>query len=426
VRAGAGKTAGGVVRASAGDPTRSVVRRASRKTAGGVVRASARDSAGSVVRVGARDGAACGVRAGESASGGRTVTVTGRGETAVVRVYARVDLVSHVGGVGTRGRVGTVGVGGVGGGVAGTVGLVDVRVTSQAAVRTGQAAGAVGSVGGVAGTVGLVVGVASQARVRACDTVRAGKARVRACNTAVRAGHPAVRTSQTSAVRAVAVRTMALVANRKATSGGNRVTVLHVCARAADETAGLNTVVVESVRFEAAAVVVGEGVRVSVGVSRVAVRVAVVARVRVDPRIELVEHVRLMWAHCLVVLHLLRLGVDSRVCDIGGVAGMRAQGVRCRASRAVILPCAVWARSGAVQGSVGVRGGAGVRLTAAEVGVARRSAQGSSRGAVAGSVAARAHGIGELTVAAAHSTEVAPVRVDSGIGAVGHVRGVRS
>jgi hypothetical protein len=165
---------------------------------------------------------------------------------------------------------------------------------------------------------------------------------------------------------------------------------------------------------------------VSVGVSRVAVGVAVVARVRVDPRIELVEHVRIMRAHCLVVLHLLRLGVDSRVCDIGGVAGMRAQGVRCRASRAVILPCAVWARSGAVQGSVGVRGGAGVRLTAAEVGVARGSAQGSSRGAVAGSVAARAHGIGELTVAAAHSAVAAVVRVDSGIGAVGHVRGVRS
>jgi hypothetical protein len=133
-------------------------------------------------------------------------------------------------------------------------------------VRTGQAAGAVGSVGGVAGTVGLVVGVASQATVRACDTVRTGQTALRAGKARVRAGHSAVRTSQTSAVRAVAVWTMTLVADRKATSGGNRVTVLHVCARAADETAGLNTVVVKSVGFEAAAVVVGVGVRVSVGV----------------------------------------------------------------------------------------------------------------------------------------------------------------
>jgi hypothetical protein len=133
-----------------------------------------------------------------------------------------------------------------------------------------------------------------------------------------------------------------------------------------------------------------------------------------------------VWAHCLVVLHLLRLGVDSRVCDIGGVARMWTQSVRCRAGRAVILPCAVRTRSGAVQGSLGVRGGARVRLAAAEVGVAGRGAQGSSRGTVAGSVAARAHSIGELAVAAAHSAKAAVVRVDSRICAVGHVRGVRS
>jgi hypothetical protein len=60
------------------------VREATRNVVRGVVRASARDSAGSVVRSAAGDGAACGVRTSESASGGRSMTVARRGETAVV------------------------------------------------------------------------------------------------------------------------------------------------------------------------------------------------------------------------------------------------------------------------------------------------------------------------------------------------------
>ena len=274
------------------------------------------------------------------------------------------------------------------GGVGCTVGLVDVRVASQATVRarqsagtvrasqaavrvgqaavgTSQAAGAVGGVGRVAGTVELVrVRVASQA------TVRTSQARVRTCNAAVRAGNSTVRASQASAVRVLGVRAVAFIADRETASGGDRITVLEVHARTADETASLNSVIVESVGLEAVVAIVGVGGRVSVGVSRVAVGVAVVARVRVDPRIDLVEHVRLMWADCLVILHLLRLRLNSRVYHIGGVARMRSQGVRCRAGGAILLPGAVRTRRRAVQGRVGVRGGVGVWLTAAEVAVA--------------------------------------------------------
>jgi len=167
-------------------------------------------------------------------------------------------------------------------------------------------------------------------------------------------------------------------------------------------------------------------VGVNVGVSRVTVGVAVVTRIGVNPRIELVEHVRLMRSDSLVILHLLRLWVNSRVCHIGSVARMGTQGVRCRAGRAIVFPRAIWARPRAVQRSVGVGGSVRVRLATAEVGVTGRGAKGSSsRGAISGSVAARADSVCELAVASTHSTVAAVVRVDSGIGFVGNVRGVR-
>jgi hypothetical protein len=413
VRASAGKTAGGVVAAGTGNATGGVLRSATgdgvgggvragaKKSTGGVVRAGARNSAGSIVRAGARDtrggvvsvlgeatgnAATRGVRAGESATSGRTVAVAGRCETAVIRVYARVGLVSHVGGVGTCSRVGTIGV--RVGRVTCTVGLVHVRVASQAAVG------------------------ACKSAVGAGQTLRASHA-VRASQATVRAGHT-VRAGQAGAVRGIAIRTVAVIADWKAAGRGNRATVLETFGRTADETASLDAVVVKSVRVETVVVVVRERAGVGVGVSRVAVGVAVVAWVRVHSRIELIEHVRHVWAHCLVVLHLLGLRLNSRVYNIGGVARVGTQGMRCRAGRAVVMSRAVRARRRAVQGSVGGGGGARVRLTAAEVGVAGRSAQGCSRGAIAGSVAA------------AHSANVAVVRINSRIGFVGQVRGVRS
>jgi len=372
VAAGAGDATGGVVGGAAGETAGCVVRSATRETTRGVVRSAAGNAAGGVMRAGARDSAACGVRAGDTASG-RRVTVAGGGETAVVRVYARIGFVSHVRGVGTaRCCAGAVGV-------AGTVRLVRVRVASQAAVR--------------------------------------------ACNAAVRA-------SQASAVRSTAVRTVTVLADWKAAGGGNGATVLKTLVGTADETASLPSTVVKSIRVEATVVVMGVGGGVSGRVRRIAVGVAMVARVRINSGIELVEHVGVMWAYSFVVLHLLRLRLNSWVYDIRGVAGVGTQSVGCRAGRAVILPDTIRTRRRAVQRSVSVRGGVRVRLAAAEVGVtssARSSAQRSGRRAsVAGAVAARADSVCKLAVAAANSTEMAPVRVDSRIGLVGHARGMRS
>jgi hypothetical protein len=58
-----------------------------------------------VLREAAGNGVSGGVRTSESGSGRGTVAVARGGETAVVRVYARVDFVSHVRGVGTGSRV---------------------------------------------------------------------------------------------------------------------------------------------------------------------------------------------------------------------------------------------------------------------------------------------------------------------------------
>lgn len=386
VRSGARDTTGGVMGSGARDATGGsstgnaaggVVRSGSRNTTGGVVRASAGDTTGGVVGSAARN--ACSVRAGEAASGRRPVA--SGCQAAVVRVYARVGFVGHVRGVRTGSRVGPVGVGSVGG-VGCTVGLVSVRV--------------------------------------------AGKATVGASDSAVSASNTTVRASQAGAARGVAVRTIAVLADRKAACGRNGTTVLETLMGTADETTGLPSSVVESVRVEAAVVVVGVGGGVSGGVSGIAVSVAVVARVRVHSGVELVEHVRVVRTNCLVVLHLLGLRLDTGINHISGVARMGTQSVRCWAGRAMVLSSAVWARARAVQGSVGVCGGAGVRLTAAEVGVARRGTKGSSRGAVAGSVAARADSVCELAVATAYSANSAVIRVNPRVCLVGHVRGMRS
>lgn len=400
VRSGARDTTGGVVGSGAGDATGGsstgnaaggVVRSGSRNTAGGVVRASAGDTAGGVVGSAARN--ACSVRAGEAASGRRPVT--SGCQAAIVRVYAWVGFVGHVRGVRTGSRVGAVGVGSVGG-VGCTVGLVDVRVAGKATVGASDSA------------------------------VRASKATMGSRDGAVSASNTTVRASQAGAARGVAVRTIAVLADRKAACGRNGTTVLETLMGTADETTGLPSSVVESVRVEAAVVVVGVGGGVSGGVSGIAVSVAVVARVRVHSGIELVEHVRVVRTNCLVVLHLLGLRLDTGINHISGVARMGTQSVRCWAGRAMVLSSAVWARARAVQGSVGVCGGAGVRLTAAEVGVARRGTKGSSRGAVAGSMAARADSVCELTVATAYSANSAVIRVNPRVCLVGHVRGMRS
>lgn len=104
-------------------------------------------------------------------------------------------------------------------------------------------------------------------------------------------------------------------------------------------------------------------------VSRVAV-VAVVSRVRVHPWVELVQGVGLVRADGVVVPHLLRLGVDARVNNVGGVVCVRACGVRCWAGGAVVFSCAV--RAGHVRVAVGVASSQVVCGRARRVAKARR------------------------------------------------------